>query len=71
MSTQWLVLVVASLLFGIVHFYQGIPGIISTAILAFVAGLYYMKLGRFWPMVIAHSLYDTAWIIFGIIMMRQ
>lgn len=70
-NVKWIVLVFTSILFGMVHMYQGTTGIISTTVLALISGTYYLKIGRFWPLVISHSLYDSAWIIFGVIMINN
>ncbi|NRA29785.1 MAG: CPBP family intramembrane metalloprotease [Parvularculaceae bacterium] len=53
-------LVVSSALFGIGHFYQGLPGIIFTGTVALAFGAWYI-IGRrnLLPLIIAHGIVDT------------
>lgn len=53
-------LVLSSLLFGSLHFYQGPSGMAITGILGLLFGSAYLLLGRrLWPLVFAHGLIDT------------
>jgi membrane protease YdiL (CAAX protease family) len=65
---KWLVVLAATALTGAVHSYQGIAGVISTGIMGFIAAVFYMKRRRILPLIVAHALYDSAWIILGVVM---
>jgi len=65
---KWIVILISAGISGAVHSYQGAAGVISTGIMGAISALFYMKYRRFWPLVIAHSLYDSAWIVFGVYM---
>lgn len=71
LGARWGVLILSAVLSGAIHYYQGITGAISTGTLGFFSGWYYLRYGRILPLVIAHALYDSAWIIFGISMVRS
>ena len=59
-------LVVSSVLFGIVHAYQGLSGMIATGLSGVVFGATYLATGRnLWTAIIAHGTLDTA----GFVMM--
>jgi len=51
--------VLVALLTGVLHLYQGAFGIISVSIQGLIAGFFYYRFRRFWPLVIAHALYDS------------
>jgi membrane protease YdiL (CAAX protease family) len=58
--------VATSVLFGVVHLYQGLSGIVATGITGLVFGGLYLASGRnLWACVIAHGVLDTA----GFVMM--
>ena len=44
---------------------------ISTGLMGFIAAWFYLAVGRVWPLIISHALYDSAWIIFGVTMIRR
>ena len=53
-------LIVQAVIFGLVHSYQGLSGIISIGLLAVVDGLIFLKAdSNLWPVAIAHGLLDT------------
>ncbi|HKO45859.1 MAG TPA: type II CAAX endopeptidase family protein [Pyrinomonadaceae bacterium] len=57
-------LIVISILFGVVHFYQGISGVITVIAAALVYGGLYLLSGRnLWAPIIAHGVYDTVAIL--------
>ena len=59
-------LVVSSVLFGIVHAYQGVSGMIATGLSGVVFGATYLATGRnLWTAIVAHGILDTA----GFVMM--
>lgn len=53
-----LVIIAAAILFGLVHWSQGPYGIVTIAIKSTVIGLFYWRIRRLLPLVIAHVLYD-------------
>lgn len=57
----WLIsLIVASIIFGITHLYQGISGIIVITITGLLLGALYLATGRnLWVPIIAHGVNDT------------
>lgn len=69
-AARWGAVVFAAVLFGLAHAYQGIAGVIGTGALGFVGGWFYLARGRVWPLIISHALYDSAWIVFGVLMIR-
>lgn len=59
--TGWVIgLVLSSLVFGLVHYYQGVNGIVITGIGGLVNGLLYFKFGKnLWASIFAHGIADT------------
>jgi len=70
-SAAWIIILFASFLFGFVHVYQGTAGVISVGLMSLIKGWFYLRKGRLLPLIIAHGLYDSGWIIFGIVMIRR
>jgi membrane protease YdiL (CAAX protease family) len=55
-----LALALTSVLFGVVHLYQGASGIIATGLSGLVFGAVYLASGRnLWAPIITHGVYDT------------
>jgi uncharacterized protein len=53
-------LLVVSVLFGVLHAYQGITGVIDNVLAGLVYGALYLWSGRnLWAPIIAHGVYDT------------
>jgi membrane protease YdiL (CAAX protease family) len=53
-------LVISSIFFGLVHFYEGPLGILLTGLTGLLFGLIYMRSGRnLWVAIIAHGLVNT------------
>lgn len=50
------------------HGYQGTPGMVSTGVMALITVLVYLRLGRLWPLIISHALYDAWSIGVGVVM---
>jgi membrane protease YdiL (CAAX protease family) len=49
-----------AILFGLVHYYQGLPGMILTGTVGLIFALFYFWGGRnLWPLIIIHGLIDT------------
>ena len=53
-------LVLSSLVFGSIHAYQGLTGMLITGIVGFIFGVAYLFNGRrIWPLIVVHGLLDT------------
>jgi uncharacterized protein len=53
--------VVSSALFGAVHLYQGVSGVVATGLTGLVfAGLYLATGRNLWASILAHGFMDTA-----------
>ena len=51
----------SSALFGAIHLYQGISGIIATGVSGLVFAWLYLRTGRnLWLSIVAHGVMDTA-----------
>ena len=66
--SEWPALVVAALLFGIAHLYQGAAGVLLTALLGLGFGFIYVETGSLALPMALHALVDisamvTAWIV--------
>ncbi len=70
-AARWGAVGVSALLFGLAHAYQGPAGVVSTGLMGFIAAWFYLVRGRVWPLIISHALYDSAWIVFGVVMIRR
>ena len=55
--------VVAGLVFGLMHWGRGIGTIVSTTVVGMIYMAAYAKIGRLWPLIIAHYLHNLT--IFG------
>jgi membrane protease YdiL (CAAX protease family) len=49
---------ISSLVFGVLHAYQGVLGIVRTAVMGGVLGWGFVASGSLWPSVIAHTVID-------------
>jgi membrane protease YdiL (CAAX protease family) len=66
---RWFAIAASVVIFGLAHIYQGPAGVVSVGIMAGIKGVYYLRYGRVWPLIISHALYDSAWIAFALQMM--
>lgn len=59
-SRLWMTLaiVLTGILFGLLHWSQGPYGITTIAIKSIVIGMFYLRIRRLFPLVLAHVLYD-------------
>ncbi|MCJ7701616.1 MAG: CPBP family intramembrane metalloprotease [Anaerolineales bacterium] len=56
----WVGLILSSILFGLIHAYQGIAGIVYSGIAGIIYGFIVLKSGRnLWTAIIAHATTDT------------
>jgi len=63
-------ILLASILFGVAHLYQGPAGMVSVGVLSLFAGVYYVQWGRVLPLILAHALFDSFGIGMALMMMR-
>ena len=62
------IILMASLIFGIPHFYQGFYGAVHAVLVGAVFGvMYYKNKGNLWLLVVAHAFYD----LFAILLIYQ
>ena len=61
MKHKWMItLIISSLIFGLLHFNNGLNAIIGTAVSGFILGLVYLKTNRnIWAAYVAHAIADT------------
>ncbi len=60
----WSALIISSVVFGFMHAWQGISGILLTGVVGFVFGLVYVFNGRrLWPVILTHGILDTITLI--------
>lgn len=60
-SSIYLVSGLQAIWFGLAHQSQGASGILITALIGFVLGVYILRYSKFglWPLIVAHGLVDT------------
>ena len=54
----WLIMLLASLLFGLAHTYQGLTGVLRTTVFGIVFSILYIGLGSILPLIVFHFLID-------------
>lgn len=63
-SSPWIAVVISSVVFGLMHAWQGIGGIIMTTLIGFVLGITYLLNGRrIWSLVVVKGVLDTITLI--------
>jgi len=63
-SSPWIAVVISSIVFGLMHAWQGIGGIIMTTLIGFVLGITYLLNGRrIWSLVVVKGVLDTITLI--------
>lgn len=50
---------ISALIFGFAHYEWGLTGIVSTAFMGLVMGMFYLKYNNLWILVLAHAYMDT------------
>lgn len=56
----WGAVILSALIFGLIHAYQGIGGILTTTCVGFIFGVAYVFNGRrIWPLIFIHGLVDS------------
>lgn len=51
--------VLSSLVFGLLHFYQGPIGVVQTTSVGMVLAMVVIRCGSLWPAILAHAAFDT------------
>jgi membrane protease YdiL (CAAX protease family) len=64
LDSWWIPTLISAIVFGMCHYYQGIPGVIVITVYGFLFSLIYIRTGSLWPCVIAHFLQDLGALIF-------
>ncbi|MBO0746110.1 MAG: CPBP family intramembrane metalloprotease, partial [Candidatus Dormibacteraeota bacterium] len=57
--SPWLVILLAAAAFGAAHAYQGVTGVVVTAILGAVLGFIYLGTGSLFLVMVLHALIDA------------
>jgi membrane protease YdiL (CAAX protease family) len=68
---RWSAVAVSTAAFGLMHYYQGPSGIISTGVMGLACALLYIRRGRIWPLIAGHALYDAWSIGFAMVMIAR
>jgi membrane protease YdiL (CAAX protease family) len=64
-------ILLASILIGGVHLYQGVAGIITIALKSIVVSLYFYKYRRLFPLILSHALYDGLQLGFLVVQLQN
>lgn len=56
-----LYLLISPAIFAVVHWEQGIDGVIANYIFGMFAGLFYLKFKNLWPLIFGHVITDYLW----------
>ena len=59
----WIAILMAAVLRGSYHLYQGYGGFVGNAIMGIIFGFVFLRWRRLWPLIVAHSLIDTVALI--------
>ena len=60
LASAEIAVVISAIIFGLLHAYQGLTGILLTGCLGFLAGIFYLLNDRrIWPLILIHGLIDT------------
>jgi membrane protease YdiL (CAAX protease family) len=69
---SWGAAILSSLVFGLLHGYQGWLGVIRTALLGFVLASSFILSGVLWPAIVAHAILDVlAGIVLGETLVKE
>jgi membrane protease YdiL (CAAX protease family) len=68
----WGAVLLSSLVFGILHAYQGWLGMVRTALLGVVLATSFVVTGSLWPAILAHAMLDVlVGVVFGETLMKE
>ncbi len=72
LGSEWSAALVSSLVFGILHAYQGWLGVARTAILGMLLAGSFLMAGTLWPAILAHAILDlVAGLVLGESLIRE
>lgn len=57
--SRWTILLVSAAVRGSYHLYQGWGGFVGNLVMGLAFGLFFLRTGRVWPLVVAHGLIDV------------
>lgn len=60
LGRRWLAVVLAGALFGVAHLYQGVDGVVTSALFGILLGATFFLSGRVWPLILAHFLWNMS-----------
>jgi len=60
LGRRWLAVVLAGALFGMAHLYQGVDGVVTSALFGILMGATFFLSGRVWPLILAHFLWNMS-----------
>jgi|TARA_B100000315_G_scaffold259975_3_gene318474 hypothetical protein len=60
---RWLVILASAAVFGLAHIYQGPLNAVAVGVQGLLYACYYLRFGRYWPMIIGHALYDSVQVL--------
>lgn len=62
--STWVAVIISAIIFGLLHAWQGVGGILFTAIIGLIFGIAYILNARqIWPLIFAHGLIDTVFLV--------
>lgn len=71
-GSVWAAVLLSSIVFGILHAYQGWLGMVRTALLGMVLATSFILTGSLWPAIIAHAMLDVlVGVVFGDALMKE
>lgn len=70
-NSIWIGLVVASIVFGLGHAYQGIQGVIATSVVGIILGFVFMYTESLLPVQVIHALVDLGGMLVGVSLMAK
>jgi membrane protease YdiL (CAAX protease family) len=68
---RWAGVCVSTAVFGLMHYYQGPSGVISTGIIGLASAVFYVRRGRIWPLIVAHAMYDAVSLGFAMVVIAR
>lgn len=71
-GSVWGAALLSSLVFGVLHAYQGWLGVVRTALLGMVLASAFIFTGTLWPAILAHAMLDVlVGVVFGKTLMKE
>jgi membrane protease YdiL (CAAX protease family) len=71
-GNPWVAALVSSVVFGLLHTYQGWLGVVRTSVLGMVFAASFLSTGLLWPAIIAHAMLDLlAGLVLGKTLVRE